>query len=151
MKRFLFRFEAVLKQRNAILDQRTLQLAEVERKRALAVEILTQRRQSLTANLAAPSESGRSFDPHRELIRQRYLQRLRTEIAGREQQLLNIDAERETARVAVTEAHRGVRAMELLEGRDREEWAADARRAEEREADEQNAQRHGPRQRERAV
>jgi len=147
VRRFMFRFEAVLKQRNAVLDQRTLELAEVERKRAMALDLLTRRRQSLATHVATSGVARGRFEPHRELIRQRYLQRLRAEIGRRELQLETIGEEHETARVAVTEAHRGVRAMELLEERDRTLWAAEVRRAEERENDEQNAQRHAPERR----
>jgi flagellar export protein FliJ len=138
LKKFTFRFEAVERQRTIVLDGRVAELAEAQRKRQLADQLLAQRRESL-ADAGRPA--GATFDARHELVRQRYLHALRAEIARREQQLAHIDREVEEARGRVAEAHRALRAIELLRERDLEEWKAEVRRAEGREIDEHNATR----------
>jgi flagellar export protein FliJ len=141
MKKFTFRFEAVERQRGVLLDTRTAELAEAQRKRRMAEGLLAQRRETLAAAQRGP---GVPFDARQELIRQRYLHALRQEIARREQQLRLIDAEIDEARNRVTQAHRDLRAIELLRERDHDEWRADVRRAEGAEIDEHNSNRRRP-------
>jgi flagellar export protein FliJ len=138
LKKFTFRFEAVERQRGIVLDGRVAELAEAQRKRQFAEQLLAQRRESLAAT-ARPA--GASFDARHELVRQRYLHALRAEIARREQQLAQIDREIDEARGRVAEAHRALRAIELLRERDLAEWKTELRRAEGRELDEHNASR----------
>lgn len=141
MRRFKFRFEAVKKQRSALLDVAQADLAEVLRRHGLATDLLAQRRAHLaTTGASAPSGT---FDAHAEVIRQHHIQAVRLEIQRREVQLERLDEELTEAREKVAEAHRAKRAMEILEERDREAWQAEAKRAEQAEADEQSAQRFG--------
>ncbi len=139
MKKFTFRFEAVERQRAIVLDGRVAELAESQRKRQLAEQLLAERREGLAA--AGRPDALAAFDARHEVVRQRYLHALRTEIARREQQLALIDREINEARGRVAEAHRALRAIELLRERDLEEWKAELRRAEGREIDEHNANR----------
>lgn len=143
MKRFEFRFEAVRKQRDALLDQAKSRLAEVVGRHTLAVELLTERRADLTRLAAGGPRPGAPLDPGRELIRQRHLQHLRDEIARRERQLEPLQKAVDEARAAVAEAHHALRAIEKLEERDREAWRLETRREEQKEADERSAQRFG--------
>lgn len=141
MKKFVFRFEVVERHRNLLLDDRTAALAEALRKRRVAEDLLAQRRAALATLQAAGPAAGEPFDARRELIRQRYLFTLRAEIARREQQLALIDEEIAEARAAVAEAHRAVRAMELLRARDEAAWRAELRRHEDKQTDEHNGRR----------
>lgn len=143
MKKFAFRFAAVLRQREIVLDQKRAELTEVERKRQLADDLLGQRRQALNGHLNAGPRPNQSFDANAELIRQRFIHSLRQEIRRREQQLEMIGQELERARQAVAEAHQALRAIELLRDKDFEAWKFEMKRAEERQTDETNAQRWG--------
>lgn len=126
-------------QRSALLEVAQAALAEVGRRHVLAVELLAARREHLQT-LGAQSPRG-AFNPQTETIRQHHLQAVRLEIGRRTVQLERLDEELESARVAVAEAHRGVKAMEILEERDRDAWKAEARRLEQIEVDERNSQR----------
>lgn len=143
MKRFKFRFAVVLRQREIVLDQKRAAMAEVDRKRVLAEDLLAQRRQSLDAQLAGGPRPNQLFDANAELVRQRYIHSLRQEIARRDQQLELIRQELNTARQAVTEAHQALRAIEILRDKDEEAWRLEMKRAEEKQTDETNAQRWG--------
>ncbi|MCK6574678.1 flagellar export protein FliJ [Myxococcota bacterium] len=143
MKKFAFRFAAVLRQREIVLDQKRAVLSEAERKRTMAEELLTQRRQALNGQLNGGPRPNQSFDANAELVRQRFIHSLRQEIRRREQQLELIMQEVEAARAAVQEAHQALRAIEMLEEKDREAWRFALKRAEEKQTDETNAQRWG--------
>lgn len=143
MKRFTFRFAAVLKQRTALLDQAKAELGDAIARCNLAVDILTRRRQDLTTLTTQSPEAGLPFDPQREVVRQRHLGALRDELVRRQQMVERLENVVDAAREKVAAAHRGLRAIELLEERDREAWKADARRLEQQENDERNAQRFG--------
>lgn len=143
MKKFAFRFAAVLRQREIVLDQKRAEFSEVERKRVLAEDLLTQRRQTLDGQLAAGPRPNQSFDANAELIRQRFIHSLRQEIRRREQQLELIRQELEAARLAVTGAHQNLRAIELLREKDEAAWRHELKRAEEKQTDETNSQRWG--------
>jgi len=139
VRRFKFRFEAVKKQRSALLDAAQAALAMVLRRHELATRLLEERRAHVET-LSTRGPTG-AFDPHAELVRQRHLQAVRLEIGRRETQLERLDEELNEARESVAGAHRELRAMEILEERDRDVWKAEARRLEQLEADERNAQR----------
>ncbi|MSP73437.1 MAG: flagellar export protein FliJ [Myxococcales bacterium] len=141
MKKFSFRFAAVLRQREIVLDQKRSIFAEVERKLALAEELLTQRRQDLGAQLAGGPQAGQAFDARKELVRHRYIFSLRQEIGRREQQMVMVEQELTRARQVVTVAHQDLRAMEILREKDHLAWQHEMKRAEERQIDEHNAQR----------
>lgn len=141
VRRFVFRFEAVKRQRDAMLDVAKGELAEVVQRHALAVELLAEKREALTV-MAAGRQSG-AFDPRLERVRQLHLHALRDEISRREAQLVELDAALGEVRGKVAEAHRRLRAIEVLEERDREEWKLETAREEQQEADERSAQRFG--------
>ena len=143
MKKFRFRFQAVLQQREIVLDEKRGLLAEAQRKRALAESLLDERRDALTAQLNGGPQANTAFVPAAELVRQRYIMSLRQEIRRREQQLTQIDQEVEKARTVVTEAHQALRAIEVLREKDEAEWRFEFKRAEERSTDEHNSSRHG--------
>jgi flagellar export protein FliJ len=46
--------------------------------------------------------------------------------------MTHVEERLEEARVAVSEAHRGVRALEILEERDREAWVLETKREEQK-------------------
>lgn len=141
MRRFVFRFEAVKRQRDAMLDVAKGELAEVVQRHTLAVELLAEKRTALTTIAAGRQRGG--FDPRLERVRQLHLHALRDEIARREAQLAELDAALGEARGKVAEAHRRLRAIEVLEERDREQWKLETAREEQQEADERSAQRFG--------
>lgn len=143
MKRFEFRFEAVRKQRDAMLDQAKGRLGEVIGRHALAVELLEARRAELAELAAQTARPGQPIDPRRALLRQRHLHGLREEIGRRERQLESLQKVVDEARAAVAEAHHALRAIEVLEERDREAWVQETLREEQKEADERSAQRFG--------
>lgn len=143
MKRFEFRFEAVRKQREAMLDLAKGRLGEVIGRYTLAVELLDERRQTLALLAAHTPAPGQPIDPRRALLRQRHLHALRGEIERREQQLESLQTAVDEARAAVAEAHHAHEAIKVLETRDREAWKQETLREEQREADERSAQRFG--------
>lgn len=143
MKRFEFRFEAVRKQRDAMLDQAKGKLGEVIGRYTLAVDLLAERRQSLSLLASHTPQPGQPIDPRRALLRQRHLQALRDEIGRREHQLEALQKAVDEARAEVAKAHHALQAIEVLEERDREAWRDEMRREEQKEADERSAQRFG--------
>lgn len=143
MRRFVFRFDAVKRQREAMLDAAKGGLAELAARHARAAEHLADRRAALAATAADGPRAGEGFDPRRERIRQLHLQALRDEITRAADALTRLDAELNAAREKVAEAHRRLRAIEVLEERDREQWRADVTREEQKAADERSAQRFG--------
>lgn len=143
MKRFRFRFAAVVKQRSAHLDAATTALS-VERRKRLELE---QQRAGLVDEWAAIRAGGPTvgveFNAHFELLRHRSVQAKYAAITALDGRLKDADTAIETARLAVTEAHRELKAMQKLEERDRAHWLKESRREEQKEADERNAQRFG--------
>ena len=119
------------------------ELAEVLARHALAVDLLTRRRQDLDSVAAHGPTAGERFDPARERLRQLHQTGLRDEIERREQLVKRMDEALAEARVKVTEAHRALRALELLEEREREDWQLEYKRAEQGENDERSALRFG--------
>lgn len=143
MKRFEFRFEAVRKQREAMLDLAKGKLGEVIGRYTLAVELLAERRESLILIAGHTPRAGEPIDPRLALLRQRHLHALREEITRREHQLESLQKAIDEARAEVARAHHALRAIEVLEERDREAWKLETLREEQKEADERSAQRFG--------
>ena len=141
MKAFKFRFAAALRQRNLLLDAATGALAEAESRRVLAEKLLLERRQ-LVHELASQERASGPFDPNAELIRQRHLYGLREEIQRREVLLAQLTELVEEKRQEVAEAHRDLRAMEILEEKEREAWRKEVLSEEQKETDDRNSQRH---------
>ncbi len=141
MRRFRFRFEAVQKQRTALLDEARGVLAEVMGRHTLAERLLAERRQELDEALER-SDDG-PITPGKEMLRQRHIFTLREEVRRREYQMSQLEERLDAARVAVSEAHRGVRALEILEERDREAWVLETKREEQKINDDLVGSRSG--------
>lgn len=140
MKKFQFRMAPALAARRTLLEAAQGELAEVQNRRQYAIELLEERRAGLLE--AAGARSSESFDPASELLRQRHLKHLRDEIGRREHQILQLDTLVEQARDKVTEAYRDVRALEVLEEKDKAIWREETRREEQKENDDFGSQRH---------
>ena len=145
MKRFVFRFAAVLMQRTTLLDVAKAELADALARRNLAVEILTRRRHDLDTLAKSGPRPGQPIDPRHETIRQNHLAALRAEIERRVQLVSRLEQTAEAQRRKVAAALRALKAIEILEERDRDAWKAEVRRLEQQETDERNAQRFGRR------
>ena len=143
MKKFEFRLAAALKARNVALDAAKTELADVSARHALAEQLLQTRREDLLAVATAEREPGAPLDAYRELQRQRHQHQIREEIGRREHIVVKLVEEMDVARQNVAEAYREVRALEVLEERDRVEWIEETRREEQKENDEHNSQRFG--------
>lgn len=141
MRRFRFRFEAVLKQRAALLDAARGELAEIMGRHTLSERLLGERRAQLDAMLTR-EETG-VIDAGHEMLRQRHIYTVREEVRRREYQLGQLEEHLEAARQAVTEAHRELRAIEILEERDRETWVEEVKREEQKSNDDLNSARSG--------
>ena len=143
MKKFEFRLSAALKARNVALDAAKTELADVSSRHALAEKLLQSRRDDLMTLAQSDREPGTPLDAHRELLMQRHQHQVREEIGRREHIVFKLVEEMEEARQKVAEAYREVRALEVLEERDRLEWIEETRREEQKENDEHNSQRFG--------
>ncbi len=142
MKKFVFRLAAALKARNVTLDAAKTRLADATARHTLALDLLGQRKAHLV-EVATSARSKTIRDAGRELLRQRYQHQLREEIQTREHQLNLLIEEVEASRLAVAQAYRDVRALEVLEERDRAVWLEEMRIAEQKENDDHNSQRFG--------
>jgi flagellar export protein FliJ len=143
MKKFEFRLAAALKARNVALDAAKTELAGVAARHDLAVGLLETRRQDLLNIAATDRAPGSMLDAHQELLRQRHQHQVREEINRRKHIVVKLVEELDKAREAVTAAYREVRALEVLEERDREVWVQETLREEQKENDDHNSQRHG--------
>ena len=143
MKKFRFRLEAALRQREAVLDNAKIELNEVSQRRDLAQNLLSDRQESLLVISQQGPQVGGQIDPGGELIRQRHMHVLREEIRRREQQVDHLERLREERRLKVVEAHRDLRALEILRERDYAAWLAEFKYQEQKETDERNSARFG--------
>jgi len=141
MRRFRFRFEAVLKQRVVLLDAARSEFAEILGRHTFSERLLGERRANLDAALGRDEEG--PIDPGHEMVRQRHIYTVREEVKRREYQLIQLEERLEAARLTVTEAHRELRAIEILEERDRETWAQEMKREEEKISDDLVGSRSG--------
>ena len=143
MKRFRFRLEAALKHRDVILDNAKVELNEVSQRLNLAEELLSERQDTLRTLAQRPQHVGASLDPGAELIKQRHMHVLRDEVSRREKQVQHLTRVREERRLKVIEAHRDLKALEILKERDRAQWLEEARKQEQKETDDRNSARYG--------
>ncbi len=141
MRAFRFRFEAVLKQRKLLLEQAQTALAAQKEICTKQEEVLLALEEQLQKTGAEGPQVGSPLDLRREALRQRFRADLRAQIEAQKAQLLREEERLELLLKQLREAHREFRAMEVLEERDREAWRTEFRRAEQKEADEQNNQR----------
>ena len=140
MRAFRFRFEPVLRQREARLEAARTGLGRAISAHTAAIttrdDCVTQIDQAI-ANVPTRGV----IDPSWVLLRQRHVHGLRGELDACERAVSEAEAEVERARVAVCDAHRDVQVMEKMCARDFEAWRTATRRAEEMAIDEVTAQR----------
>ena len=143
MKRFKFRLAAVRDQRQVILDQKLAAKAEVlaEMEQALAERQLLEQRY-LQALHGGP-KVGEAFNAQVETWRQLQLFALREDITAKEAEIREIEVRLQEAQEAVTEAHRDLKAMEVLERKDRDAWRHEYKVYQQKETDEINTSRFG--------
>jgi flagellar export protein FliJ len=144
MPNYKFRLETLRKVRQARRDERRVALAEAFQ----ASDLLEQRHAELAgeqAELRALQRSaagGQFLDVNRLLEAQRY----ELVLKARGQEIANqralLETETERRRQALAEADREVRAMDLLDERQRREHQRKSLRAEYKQLDETAAQRH---------
>ena len=136
MKRFKFRLEAAKNHRELLLELARSELAEVVLKIELAENLLNQCQSTVRAFVDQAPRHGDTFDPRAELVRQRHIYQLRDEVDRRRAMVVQLESLRIEKMDAVAEAHRNLRAMELLEEKERQSWAADMKKAEQKLLDE---------------
>lgn len=144
MPKYKFRLETLQNVRQARRDERRVSLAEAFQAGALLDERqaeLAAERTELRA-LQRSAGSGQFLDVNRLLEAQRY----ELVLKARGQEIANqrslLETETERRRQALVEADRDVRALELLDDRQRREHQRQALRAEYKQLDETAAQRH---------
>ena len=136
MKRFRFRLEAAKNHRELLLELARAELSEVVEKLSLAEKLLNDCEGNVLNFVQQAPRHGDTFDPRSELVRQRHIYQLREEVNRRKalvKQLLTLKQEKVDA---VAEAHRNLRAMELLEDKERANWQLEIKRREQKEMDE---------------
>jgi flagellar export protein FliJ len=144
MPQYNFRLETLRKVRHARRDERRLALAEAFR----ADELLTERQTELATErsqlhaLQQSAASGQFLDVNRLLEAQRYelVLRARGQEVANQRALLETETERR--RQALVEADRDVRALDLLDERQRTEHQRRSLRNENKQLDEIAVQRY---------
>lgn len=136
MKSFKFRLAAALHHRELLLEIAQSELAQAQEKLNLAKELLDQCAQTLRGFVDAAPLTGDQFDPNHDLIRQRHIYQIREEIERRTAMIKQLTDLQQEKIAAVSEAHKDVRAMELLEEKEKAAWLLDMKRAEQKELDE---------------
>ena len=143
MKRFKFRLAALKGQRQVILDQKLAVKAEVLAELNRAQAERQQLEQRYIQTLHSGPKVGERFNAQVETWRQLQLFALREEMSAKDRQIQEINQRLEEAQRAVTEAHRDLRAMELLEEKDRKAWRHEYKIHQQKETDEINTTRFG--------
>jgi len=143
MKKFVFRLAAALKARQTILEAKQAEVLELTGRFDLATQLLQDTEAKLSAHVQHGPRVGSTFDPARELQNQRHRQQIREEVDRRRELVRQLNEHLEKARDALAEAYRDVRALEVLEERDRATWALEMKREEQKISDDSTAQRHG--------
>jgi flagellar export protein FliJ len=144
MAQYKFRLETLRKVRQALRDERRLALAEAFR----ADELLTERQAELAAErlqlraLQQSAASGQFLDVNRLLEAQRYELVLRARAQETANQRALLETETERRRQALVESDRDVRALDLLDERQRTEHRQGSLRNESKQLDEIAVQRY---------
>ena len=142
MARFHFKYEAVLRQRQAVEDQRQRELATHLRHRHILSEQLGRMRRTVkeTRQQLGQGLVG-SVDVER--IRQfaQYSGHVTVQVQQMMQRLGEIERQIDSAREALTEAMRQRKAMEILRDKQYQQWLLEQRRREVLELDELAVQR----------
>ncbi len=143
MKKFVFSLNAVKNQREIILDQKLAIKAKIIAERDMLIQARAQLEALYQQTLSGGPTIGQSFNPQFETLRQLRLFSLRDEMKLKDQAIAMVDHRLALAQDEVTEAHKNVRAMEILEEKARDEWAEEYRKEEQKNTDEINMQRYG--------
>lgn len=143
MARFRFKYEAVLKQRQAAEDQAQRELAKHMRHRNILRDQLARMQQTMRDSKQQLSE-GLVGQVDVERIREfaRYSGQVTLQARQALEQLAQIEQRLETARTELTEAMRQRKAMEVLRDKQYQQWLAEQRRRETVELDELAVQRY---------
>ena len=143
MKRFKFRFAAVKDQRQIILDQKLAKkaraLAELNQVQAEKIHLEQLYQQSLYGG----AQVGELFNAQQETWRQLRLFSLREEIEVAEKKIVELEQKLAEIQEEVTEAHRDLKAMEVIEDKDKKAWRHEFKVHQQKETDEINTTRFG--------
>ena len=143
MKRFKFRFTAVKNQRKVILDQKLAKKAAALAELNQAMADLQHLQGLYHTTLQGGPAVGELFNAQQETWRQLRLFSLREEIQQQEQLIVQLEERLAEIQEEVTEAHRDLKAMEVIEDKDREAWKKEFRAHQQKETDEINTTRFG--------
>ena len=143
MKKFKFRLAPVQMQRQIVLDQKIAEQARLVAERDALIAERLQVEAMYYAALNDTPKPGELLDPFVEMTRNLRLYALREEIELIQEKIDSYQPKIEAAQREVQEAHRALRAMELLEEKDRAAWALEYRRTEQKETDELSVLRFG--------
>jgi flagellar export protein FliJ len=143
MKRFKFRFAAVKNQRQVILDQKLAKkanvLAELNQAHAEKEHLQNLYQQTLHGG----AQVGQLFNAQEETWRQLRLFSLREEIQTADRKISQLEEKLAEIQEEVTEAHRDLKAMEVIEKKDKKNWQHEFKVHQQKETDEINTTRFG--------
>ena len=143
MRRFKFRFAAVEDQRQVILDQKLARKAEVLAQRNRVLSEIAHLEAMYQQTLHGGAQVGETFNAQVESWRQLRLFSLREEIKAKHNELEKIDEMLAQVQAEVTEAHRDLKAMEVLRKKDKKQWQHEFKVFQQKETDEINTTRFG--------
>ena len=136
MKSFKFRLEAALQHRELLLEVAQSELARAIEKLDLAERLLAECVARIQIYVDAAPTGGSQFDPNQELIRQRHIYQIREEANQRKAMVKQLEDAKQEKVDAVGEAHRNLRALEILEEKEKAAWLLEFKRNEQKELDE---------------
>ncbi|MAD61490.1 MAG: hypothetical protein CMH49_08275 [Myxococcales bacterium] len=143
MKRFKFRFAAVKDQRQIILDQKLAKKAQALAELSQAHAEKQHLEQLYHQTLHGGAQVGQLFNAQEESWRQLRLFSLREEIQSAERKIIECEERLNEIQEEVTEAHRDLKAMEVIEDKDRKDWRHEYNVHQQKETDEINTTRFG--------
>ena len=143
MKRFKFRFAAVKDQRQIILDQKLAKKAQALAELNQAYAEKQHLEQLYQQTLYGGAQVGQLFNAQEESWRQLRLFSLREEIQSAERKIVECEEKLSEIQEEVTEAHRDLKAMEVIEEKDRKVWRHEYNVHQQKETDEINTTRFG--------
>ncbi len=131
MRRFEFRLEAVLRHRQATLDQRRRDFGQTQAEAAAIAVQIKEMRRSRDLHQEAIRAASRGEISRSEMVRLRnYVNTLWMRMLMASRKLAEAAARVEERRRAMVKAHQDVRALEILREKARAEWQAGADREE---------------------
>ena len=136
MKAFKFRLQAALQHRELLLEVAQSDLAQAIEKLDLAEKLLVECHARIQTFVDAAPKSGSQFDANQELIRQRHIYQIREEVDRREAIVKQLEEAKQEKVDAVAQAHRDLRALEILEEKEKAAWLLEFKRNEQKELDE---------------